>query len=284
LSWSKSEERIWNEIKEWELQLHQHEPNDFEMMYEKWVETGFEKLNPKVRERFFTNLDNWIFHLNALLQGSQSQIDARQRIVNEGRIFDNSITDLSEMRKLTIDQLIFISEQQIAKNRLLSFAQGGLSGTGGFIMAGVDLPAMAILNLRSIQHVAMTYGYDVSVPYEMMLSLKVFHLSTLPKRLQAGGWKELVEETEDSSRFRYLYEGEDQVITEAWFEQPMKQLLKSFFIFVFRKKLIQGLPLIGMAIGAAANYQLTRQVTDFAHRFYQLRYLTEKKEVWGEFE
>ena len=49
-------------------------------------------------------------------------------------------------------------------------------------------------------------------------------------------------------------------------------------IIFFRKNLIQGIPLVSMAIGAGANYQLTRKVTEFAHNFYQLRYLREKEE------
>jgi hypothetical protein len=34
-----------------------------------------------------------------------------------------------------------------------------------------------------------------------------------------------------------------------------------------------------MAIGATSNYQLTRKVTEFAHNYYQLRYLQEKEET-----
>ena len=32
-----------------------------------------------------------------------------------------------------------------------------------------------------------------------------------------------------------------------------------------------------MAIGAGTNYQLTRKVTEFAHNYYQLRYLNQKR-------
>ncbi len=55
-------------------------------------------------------------------------------------------------------------------------------------------------------------------------------------------------------------------------------------IALFRKKLIQGIPLVSMAIGAGANYQLTRKVTEVAHKYYQLRYLKEKEEYPDEYE
>jgi len=60
-------------------------------------------------------------------------------------------------------------------------------------------------------------------------------------------------------------------------EQPMKQLFKAIAIYIFRKKSIQGIPFISMAIGAGANYQLTRKVTEFAHKYYQMRYLHKKE-------
>jgi hypothetical protein len=47
-------------------------------------------------------------------------------------------------------------------------------------------------------------------------------------------------------------------------------------LFLLRKKLIQGMPLFGMAIGAASNYFLAKQVSEIAHNFYQKRFLLEK--------
>jgi hypothetical protein len=75
----------------------------------------------------------------------------------------------------------------------------------------------------------------------------------------------------------YFYEGNEEITDITWLEQPVQQLMKALVIALFRKKTIQGIPLVSMAIGAGANYQLTRKVTDVAHKYYQLRYLREKK-------
>ena len=85
--------------------------------------------------------------------------------------------------------------QQIARHRLYSFAQGGLAGTGGTLLLGTDIPAMAVINLRVVQLIAMTYGFEVNTPYEMMSSLRVFHTATLPARLQKEGWSILMNES-----------------------------------------------------------------------------------------
>jgi hypothetical protein len=274
---SNRETLVMNEILEWESNLWQYEPNDFQLTYEKYLERSFTLLPEKIQEQFFSVIDNWLFHLHSMIQGSQLQMDAKERILTAGRVFNKDLADVTELKKLDIDQLRYIAEQQIARHRFYSFAQGGLAGTGGTLLLGMDIPAMAVINLRVVQLIAMTYGYEVNTPYEMMTSLKVFHTGTLPPRLQREGWSILKDELEKYEDY-YFYEGNDEITDITWIEQPVQQLLKAMVIALFRKKLIQGIPLVSMAIGAGANYQLTRKVTELAHKYYQYRYLKDKEE------
>jgi hypothetical protein len=121
----------------------------------------------------------------------------------------------------------------------------------------------------------MTYGYEVNTPYEMMTSLKVFHIGTLPPRIQKEGWIMLKDELEKYEN-PYFYEGTEEISNITWLEQPLQQVFKALVIALFRRKIIQGMPLVSMAIGAGANYQLTRKVTELAHKYYQYRYLKER--------
>ena len=274
---TEREQKVWSEIQEWENKLYSYESNDFELTYEKYMEKSFTLLPENIQQQVFTSLDNWMFHLHALIQGSQLQIDAKERILQSGRVFNVQIESVGDLQLLTIDQLQYIAQQQIARHRLYSFAQGGLAGTGSSLMLGADIPAMAVINLRVVQLIAMTYGIEVNTPYEMMSSLKVFHAATLPSRLQMRAWEELISELHNEQDF-YFYEGVEEIANVSWMEQPAKQLLKGVVIYMFRNKTIQGLPLISMAIGAGTNYQLTRKVTEFAHKYYQYRYLYKKGE------
>jgi len=268
---------VLNEISSWEKNLLSYEANDFQLLYEKYLERSFSLLPEKVQRQFFSVIDGWLFHLHSIIQGSQLQMDAKERILGSGRIFRKDIENIADLRKLDIDQLQYIAEQQIARHRLYSFTQGGLSGTGGTLLLGADIPAMAVINLRVVQLIAMTYGFEVNTPFEMMTSLKVFHTATLPPRIQKEGWASLIAELEQQEEL-YFYEGNEKISDISWLEQPIQQLFKAMVIMLFRKKAIQGIPLVSMAIGAATNYQLTRKVTDFAHKYYQLRYLKDKEE------
>ncbi|MFE8697011.1 EcsC family protein [Cytobacillus sp. FJAT-53684] len=273
---NERENRVLAEIQEWEMKLYGYEPNDFELTYEKYLERSFSLLPDNVQEQFFSTLDNWLFHLHALIQGSQMQMDAKERVLTAGRVFNAEIETINDLNKLHIDQLQYIAHQQIARHRLYSFAQGVMAGSGSPLMLGADIPAMAVINLRVVQLIAMTYGIEVNTPYEMMSSLKVFHAATLPPRMQGRAWEELMGELQNQEDY-YFYEGNDELADVTWIEQPIKQLFKAMAIFIFRKKSLQGIPFISMAIGASSNYQLTRKVSEFAHKYYQYRYLHKKE-------
>lgn len=272
------EEIIWNDLIQWEESLFKYESNDLSVLYEKWLELTFSLLPDSAKENFFSKLDHWLFHLHGLVQSSQIQMDARDRILVTARVFNEEILTIKDLKQLSIDQLNYIANQQMVKHRMYSLAQGGVSGSGGVVLLGGDLPAIAIINIRVVQLLAMTYGYEVNTPVEMMFALKVFHAGMMPKRLQGAAWENLIEEIkikEDD----YFYLGNEELTNTSWLEQPLMQILKSAAITMFRNKKFQGIPLISMAIGAGTNYELTRKISEFAQKFYQYRYLYEKKQL-----
>src|SRR5690606_15091478 len=136
------ERKVLEEIEAWENKLYKYEANDFQLMYDKYIERSFQQLPEKIRHTFSDMLDTGLFHIHSLLQGAQMQMDAKEKIILNGRIFNENITDIQDMKLLSIDQLQYIANQQIARHRLYSFAQGGMSGTGGALLLSSDLPFM----------------------------------------------------------------------------------------------------------------------------------------------
>lgn len=276
------EKQVIHEVRNWEKKLLAYQSNDFQLAYEKYIEQSFLRLPETIQKQFFSVLGNGLFHLHSILQDSQLQLDAKERLLSAGRAFKSEIETIADLKTLEIDQLQYLAEQQIARHRFYSFTQGGLAGSGNSLFLGIDLPAIAVINLRVVQLIAMTYGFEVNTPYEMMTSLKVFHIATLPPRIKKSGWNMLIEEFKKHKE-RYFYEGSEKIIDITWLEQPLEQLLKALVIILLRKKVVSGIPIISMAVGAGANYQLTRKVTEFAHNYYLLRYLLEKEGIHDEY-
>lgn len=275
---SKREERILQDIKNWEQQFVQHESTDFQRMFDKWLNAAFSKLPAKKREEFFAKGDKSLFYLHALIQSSQSQLEARNRILGTARLFHDSIEQLEDIKQLSIDQLTYIAEQQTARHRLYSFMQGGVTGIGGVLLLTADLPAMAALNVKAVQLISTSFGHDVNKPYEMMLALKVFHAALLPVHLQQYAWQNLLEELNQDEKSPFFYEGEEEVLNPASIQVLLGQIMKTFLIYSLRRKVFQGVPILGIAIGSTMNYRFTRSITEFANRFYQMRYLIEKEQ------
>ncbi|MBN8208612.1 EcsC family protein [Bacillus sp. NTK071] len=275
MAWTEREQKKLNAIKQWEQEHFAQNATDIERTFQKWYDYKINQLEPATKNRVYSVIDSALFHMHSFIQNSQSQVDASHRLLTEARLFNPEIEKIQDMQKLTIDQLSYIADQQIARQRMVSFAQGGLAGTGSLLLLGLDLPAVLAINLRTVQLIAMTYGYPVNYPSEMMIALKVFHMATLPKGMQEKAWVSLEEELDYEQAHPYFYEGPEEIADAKWIQGPMKQIVKGTVLMMLRKKIIQGIPLFGIAIGAGVNYRFTRSVSETAHHFYQKRFLSE---------
>lgn len=275
---TQRELKVWEEISKWENSQFTNQGTDFSLTYQKWVNKSIKRLNPVFKRQVLSTLDQTLFHIHASLQQSDFEKRSLENLFVEARVFRSDIYDIQDLKKLSIDQLRFIARKHIVKQRVTALAQGGVTGAGGMLMSVSDLPLMLAINSRTVQLLAMIYGNDIRKPFEMMLVLKVFHAASLPKDLQGVAWQDLFDETLSIDQETFFYEGEENVIAQSWIQQPLKQLMKLLVLKFARRKLIQGIPLAGIALGAGINYRFACEVSDISHMFYQKRWLKEKIE------
>lgn len=273
---TKREEQLWEQLQEWRQTFFEYEPTDIENSYDKWVDKAFSLLPENVQNQFFERLDDWLFQLNSLLRSSKIQTEARERILTSARMMNDEVIDLRDMRKMPIDQLTFLGEQQAAKHRLYSLCQGGVSGSGQTIAVTSDFLAMLVVNLRAVQLIAMSFGYDVQSPAGLRETLKVFNVATMPERLKMYGWEHLMEDLQQDDKQFYL-DLPDRITDLGCIDEPIKQLIKIALILLFSGRKVSGVPFLSVAIGAGVNYQTTRKVTRFALKYYQYKHLYVKR-------
>ncbi len=266
---------ILEDIKAWENELQHDVRTDFQRTFNRWIHRKMDDIPNRLKKVFYEKVDESLFNLHSVIQNSFIQQDAKKQIILSARALNENIKEISDLHFLTIDQLHYLADLQTSKHRLYSFIQGGLTGTGGILLIGADIPLQTILNLRSIQMISMCYGYEINTPYEMMTSLKVYHAALMPKHLQYDQWNELKEEINTNGRKNYFYEGTEDLADIKNIEYLLKQIAKLSVLTLFKRKLIAGIPLVSMMIGATGNYHATRQITEFANKFYQYRLLNE---------
>ncbi|WP_226667032.1 EcsC family protein [Metabacillus litoralis] len=273
---SVREAAILAEISSWEQELQNDVRTDFQRTFNRWVDRNIEEIPNRTKTIIYKKIDASLFNLHSFIQNSFIQQDAKKQILLSAKALNEDIVTISDLHKLSINQLHYLADLQTSKHRLYSFLQGGITGTGGLLLTSVDLPLQTILNLRAIQMISMCYGYEINNPYEMMTSLKLYHAALLPKHLQYSGWSELKKEVKED-RFAYFYEGNEDLADPNSMDYLLKQIAKLSVLALFKRKLIAGIPLVSIMIGAGINYQNTRHVSEFANRYYQYRYISEKK-------
>ncbi len=269
------EQRLMLQIEQWEKREFTYEPNDFSVLYQYWIEQMTKGLSTEWLEGMNRSLDRLVFHLHALIQNAEWQTRAREQLLLEAQTLSPDIETIEDLRRLPIQQLMYMAEKHIAKNRLLSTLQGGVTGTGGFLFLSLDLPFSVAIQMHAIQLISLSYGEDVRVPGALMTSLNLFQLPLLPKGLQYAAWRKIEEEAANHSLNPHFFDDEEG-IQPSWLSGSMRQLGKTLFLQQLKKKWVQGVPLIGMAAGAMINYKSTKRATEIAHKFYQKQHLLKK--------
>ena len=271
---------LLEELQQWEESIRNYEPTQFEETIDTWVEASFQYIPEELRDKFYNQLDTWLFHLHGLIQQSAFQKDAEKRIVETAKVFDKTITTIDDIRHLTLEQKAFIAKQQMAKHRLYALIQGGMTGTGKLSTLTVDIPAFATLNIRTTQLIAMSHGYKTDTPYEMVKLLQIFYAATLPKKYQFERWEQLKKEAgEDHDP--YFYPLTEREHPSVWLTQPLTHLLKLIFIITVNSNRKGKTPIFGILTGAATNYHWTRKVSTFTnHYFYMKHFMVDEKDNW----
>ncbi|WP_018921734.1 EcsC family protein [Salsuginibacillus kocurii] len=267
-------------IEEWETEFVTDHTIEAERLSLNWTKDTFERLSKQKQQSVLDRIDQFLFYAQSITLNTKLHQEAEERLINAARVFQSDIQQIEDLGQLRLEQLNYLLLQQTAKQRLLSLGQGGAAGFGGPLLLGTDLICMLLINLRTVQLTAMTYGYDLRSPYELMTALSVFHAASLPKGAREEAWKGLQERMGDEID-PYFYDEEEDIIDANWLQQPLRQAVKAVVLSSLRKKAIQGLPVIGMAVGATINYRFSQQVSTIARHYYEKRWIIDKERLNG---
>lgn len=270
--WTKGDEVHWNALMEWEQQLVSNQRDEAS-----GIEAQVNKLTAALPDdaasRLFGQLDQSAAWICSFLQKEPVLEGTKTRIMETARLFQEDIESIEQMRSLSIDQLHFICQQQSDKIRAAAAVQGALTGTGKALPILADLLAVTMLQIRTIQTTALSYGVDLRQPFEMEHTLHLLYTSLLPASLQANGWAKLITEVEE--KVSYIDE-ESWGLNESMLQKPLIHAIKLASVRLLQPRK-SSIPLLSMAVSAGVNYQTIKQTAILAEHYYQYRYLHDKK-------
>jgi hypothetical protein len=223
------------------------------------------------------------------LQDASQWTVSSQDILKATREFEITATAISELKKSNIHDLDHVSEKFIDQNTRVGTLSGvgtGLVGWPGLI---ADLPALFLLSLRTINQIALCYGFDPNNPelseeeqkYEMEFMMRAFKTATAADK---------VEKQLSLSELRDFEAGFDRkVYGEVAGDFTTKQISRGATSFVSRilikeivertlvKKAVGLVPGLGAVFSGGFNYVYLKDVGEAAFMLYRERFLTDKK-------
>ncbi|HYE78926.1 MAG TPA: EcsC family protein [bacterium] len=147
-------------------------------------------------------------------------------------------------------------------------------GMGGMALLALDLPSLFAMNLRMIQSTARCYGYDLADPVERHYALQLFEASSGDTARKMALLQELQYVRTMIARAALEQAAENSGLAAAL--MALRKMASRVGWTLSERKLLQIVPLVGAGVGAAFNYQFSRQVQTAAQMGYRKRFLADK--------
>ncbi|MDQ0898947.1 MULTISPECIES: EcsC family protein [unclassified Paenibacillus] len=185
---------------------------------------------------------------------------------------EGNLTDHTE--GLTIEkvgtlplQVMDQTANEIVQNRSnLATIQGATTGIGGILTLAIDIPAILGLSLKTIQEIAICYGYDPKDKQERIFTIKCLQFSSSDIVGKKAILEELAEYTSPDKK-------NVQIISQL---QGWREVFATYRDNWGWKKLFQLIPIAGILFGAWINRGTLKDVGEAARMLYRKRRILER--------
>lgn len=174
---------------------------------------------------------------------------------------DESIQRIEDIEAAPIEVMDAISDQ-MGKNRTnLATVQGATTGVGGMFTLAADIPAVLGLSLKTLQDIAVTYGYDPKNKEERVFIIKCLQLNSA----DVVGKKSILKELKSY----HASEGKhENMISQI---QGWREVVYNYRDSFGWKKLFQLVPIAGILFGAASNRSQLKGIAETGIMQYRKR-------------
>ena len=156
----------------------------------------------------------------------------------------------------------------IAKNRKnLATVQGAGTGIGGIFTLSIDIPFLLGLQLKTLQDIAICYGYDPNDKKERLFiikSLQFISSDIVGKQAILSKLSKFDKQDEETKR---------EVLSEI---QGWREVVLSYRDQFGWKKLFQMIPIAGLVFGAFINRSAIHDIAEAGMMLYRKRRIIER--------
>ncbi|MBM7647651.1 hypothetical protein JOC78_000572 [Bacillus ectoiniformans] len=174
-----------------------------------------------------------------------------------------SIYDVASVPLATMDAV----SEDLKKNRGdLATVQGATTGVGGIFTLAADIPALLGLSLKTLQEIAISYGYNPDSREERIFIIKCLQFTSS----DVVGKKAILKELSS------YYQGrsdQQEIMSQL---QGWREVVYTYRDQFGWKKLLQMVPVAGMVFGAFTNRSMIHDIAETGRMLYRKRRILER--------
>jgi hypothetical protein len=143
--------------------------------------------------------------------------------------------------------------------------QGAATGVGGFLTLAADIPAMLAISLKTLQEIAVSYGYDPNDREERVFIIKCLQFTSS----DIVGKKAILHELSDYANRN----NSKQMISHL---QGWREVVLAYREQYSLKKVFRLVPVVGIVFGAISNRSMIEDIADSGMMLYRKRRILER--------
>lgn len=180
---------------------------------------------------------------------------------------DLGVETLEDVQKLSVSKMDK-SVAGLAKNRKnIATIQGAGTGIGGIFTLTLDIPLLLGLQLKTLQDIAISYGYDPNDKIERLFIIKCLQFVSA----DIVGKQTIISQL---SKFDHHDETiKREVVSEM---QGWREVVFAYRDQFGWKKLFQMIPIAGLVFGAFINRSAVNDIAEAGIMLYRKRRISEK--------
>ncbi|WP_338447986.1 EcsC family protein [Niallia oryzisoli] len=180
---------------------------------------------------------------------------------------DLSVHSLEDAAKLDISTMDQAVEKLSGTRKKLATIQGASTGIGGIFTLTIDIPLLLGLQLKTLQDIAICYGYDPNDKKERLFIVKCLQFVSA----------DIVGKNAILSQLSTFDLKDDTAKREALSElQGWREVVFTYRDQMGWKKLFQMIPIAGLVFGAFINRSAVNDVAEAGMMLYRKRRIIER--------
>ncbi|KAA0564516.1 EcsC family protein [Rossellomorea aquimaris] len=181
----------------------------------------------------------------------------------------NPHLNVEEIAKLPISDMDEVSEGIVGMRKKVAMTQGATTGVGGFLTLSIDIPFILGISLKTLQEIAISYGYDPNDQQERIFIIKCLQFVSS----DIVGKQAILQELSDFNKKDM--EKREQTLSQL---QGWREVMISFRDNFGWKKLFQMIPIAGILFGSFINKSMISDIGETGRMLYRKRRILEKLE------